>query len=255
MILHAPPQSAPLNHIKVTESLQGVAVPLVFGTARISGKLIYDADLVAHPESSSGKAKGGKSGLYAYTGTFIAALCEGPILGILSVWDQQGMLPMATQQQSLGKVPSAPGSGPAMTSTAGGSLGARSYYSCVSYVYANGESATSPVSGPDAIAADFLGVVDSPVNAAGVTGWNVYVGTSPGSLTLQNSTPLAIGVNWTEPTSGIAGTGKASPTQPIVPPTPPGPTGGGSGDGGGNNWNGDGGVGDGNGPLTRRPVE
>lgn len=242
-MIGAPPQSAPLNHIKVTQSLQGVALPLVFGTARVSGKLVYDADLVAHPESASGKAKGGKSGLYAYTGTFIAALCHGPIIGVLAIWDQQGLLPMAAQQVSLGTIPETTPQ-IILSVSAGGALPARTYYGYATYVYGSSEGAHGPESPPSAIGANELCTFIRPASVAGATGWNLYAAETSGAETLQNLTPISLSSDWTEPTSGLTSTGAAAPTQPIVPAPPPGPVGGGAGGGGSNNWNNDTGVGD-----------
>lgn len=253
-MISAPPKSAPLNHIKVTQSLQGVTVPLVFGTARIAGKLIYDADLVAHPESTSGKAKGGKSGLYAYTGTFLAALCEGPILGVLGIWDQQGLLPLTTAQVALGTIPSPVGTAIILSTGAGGALPARTYFARATYVYANGESGYSAEQS-QAFAANQLCTVISPAAQAGATGWNVYMSESAGTETLQNASPIAIGTNWTEPTGGLINTGASAPGQPVVTVPPPGPTGGGAGDSGGNNWGSDSGVQGPTGPFQKSPPD
>lgn len=254
MFFHAPPKSAPLNHIKVTESLLGVAVPIVFGTTRVAGKLVFDADLTAHPESASGKAKGGKAGLYAYTGTFIAALCQGPILGINSVWDQQGMLPSLSSQQSFTVPLTAPQ--PIVTTVAGGSLPARTYYVKVTYTYGSGEGAQS-AEYTISIPANYLCYIVAPISETGVTGWNIYISETSGAETLQNSSPIPIATtSWTEPTSGITGTGAQPPTQPVVTPAPPAGGGGAGigGSGGGTGWNQDLGVTGPTGPLKRLPV-
>lgn len=257
MIEKPPPKSAPLNHIKVTQSLQGVALPLVFGTARVSPKLIYDADLTAtKQQTAGGKSKGGKSGMYTYFATFIGALCQGPILGVLGMWDQQGMLPLVNQQVPLGTIPlTAPQI--ILSIGAGGSLPARTYFAYATYVYGNSEGAHGPESPPPGtIPANYLATIISPIATAGATGWNVYVGTASGNETLQNSSPIPIGTNWTEPTSGLINTGATAPTQPVVPVTPPGPVGGGAGDTGANNWHNDTGVGDSSGrKYSKVPIE
>lgn len=54
-----------------------------------------------------------------------------------------------------------------------------------------------------------------------VTGWNIYVGTSPGAETLQNNAPIATGTPWVEPTTGLVA-GAAPPgvnTAGLSPPT------------------------------------
>lgn len=231
MLFNAPPKAAPLNHVKVTQSLQGLCVPLVIGTARIAGKLIYDADLVAHSVSTSGKAKGGKSGQYAYTGTFIAALCEGPILGVLQVWNQTGILPMASGDVALGPIPTGPAAPQSdafsLSYTAGGSLPARTYWACITYLYGNSESAATQ-GYSWAIPADNLATVAAlGFPAPGPTSWRVYVGASASAMTLQATISVS-GGNWTEPSGGISTTGPLAPTQPTVPVKPP-PTGPGYG--------------------------
>jgi hypothetical protein len=46
-----------------------------------------------------------------------------------------------------------------------------------------------------------------PAGAPPVTamGWNVYVGTGPDSMTLQNASPVAIGHTWLQPATLAAG--------------------------------------------------
>lgn len=99
---------------------------------------------------------------------------------------------------------------PTLTSTAGGSLPATTYYVAVTYTNATGETKPS-AQASEAVLANNLLVVDSPTTESGTTGYNVYVGTSSGVLTKQNTTPIAIGTNWTEPTSGLI-SGSIPPT-------------------------------------------
>jgi len=95
-----------------------------------------------------------------------------------------------------------PSGAPTLTSASGGALAATTYYVATTYVSAAGESLPSPSSSL-AVATDYLLGVDTPTAVTGVTGYNVYVGLAAGSLYLQNSTPVAIGTNWTEPTTGL----------------------------------------------------
>ncbi|MGC2234259.1 MAG: hypothetical protein WBA09_22350 [Candidatus Acidiferrum sp.] len=102
---------------------------------------------------------------------------------------------------------SGPLAAPSLSSTAGGTLTATTYYAKVTYVYANGtESAGSPESNLAVIADDVLNIA-SPPAVAGATGWNAYVSNTAeggsGAETRQNTTPIAIGTAWVEPTSGL----------------------------------------------------
>jgi len=55
-------------------------------------------------------------------------------------------------------------------------------------------------------------------NGATYSSYNVYVGTEEGSETLQNNSPITLGTNWTEPTSGITTTGRAVPITSTIQP-------------------------------------
>lgn len=92
--------------------------------------------------------------------------------------------------------------GATLSSSVAGSLSATTYYVRITYMTAYGESPTS-LETNEAVPSNSVLVVDSPSAMTGATGWNVYVGTTSGTETLQNSTPLSIGSNWTEPTSGL----------------------------------------------------
>jgi len=80
--------------LRVQTSGFGMCVPVVFGTARVASNLIdyVDFTAIAHTqEQSSGGGKGGGTPTmvnttYTYTVTFLAALCEGPILGVRGYW-------------------------------------------------------------------------------------------------------------------------------------------------------------------------
>jgi Protein of unknown function (DUF4054) len=114
----------------------------------------------------------------------------------MSLWDKTpgGFIPP----------PSAPG----LSQAAGGALASVTAYAVVTFVTSVGETTQSAQS-QIAIAADNLLTVASPTIPSGIdgtstiTGWNVYVGTAPGTYALQNTTPIAIGTNWTEPLTGL----------------------------------------------------
>jgi hypothetical protein len=102
---------------------------------------------------------------------------------------------------------------PAASSVAGGSLGARTYYWLVSFVTAYGVSLPCPEQSV-ALPASNLCQIASPAAPSLPTvasGWNVYASSAMGEETLQNSSPIAIGTAWTEPSGGLV-TGSAPPT-------------------------------------------
>jgi hypothetical protein len=100
---------------------------------------------------------------------------------------------------------------PSLSQSAGGSLAAATDYVKITYVTASGE--TTPSSEASlAVSANYLLDVASPSapSPASATGWNIYAASTSGAEVLQNSSPIAIGTNWTEPASGLV-TGTASP--------------------------------------------
>jgi hypothetical protein len=106
---------------------------------------------------------------------------------------------------------------PTLASSAGGTMAATTYYVVYTYTDAQGQTVASPEASL-AVAADYLLTVTSPAASTNATGYNVYVGTATGQETLQNSSPIALGTNWTEPTSGlIAGTALPTINSTAVP--------------------------------------
>lgn len=105
-------------------------------------------------------------------------------------------------------IPSAPAA-PTLGQQAGGAIAATTYFVKVTYVTPKGETVASTEASL-AVALNNLLVVTSPVAGQGATGYNVYVSTTTGTETKQNATPISIGTNWVEPTSGLIA-GSAAP--------------------------------------------
>lgn len=146
--------------------------------------------------------------------------------------------PGADNANSYSPVPNPP----IMSSTVGGALAQRTYFFQMTFVdslggESNGSSTGSPVGSSEGstvpnsggvswtIPANSLGVVFSPGldfnrTSAGViySSWNLYAGLTEGALTLQNVAPMALGTNWTEPTSGLTTTGPITPTSSTLAP-------------------------------------
>jgi hypothetical protein len=101
-------------------------------------------------------------------------------------------------------------SAPTLTQTAGGTLSATTYYAKITLTNASGETIASAES-TLAVSANHLLGLTSPGTVAGATGYNVYVGTTSGAETKQNTSAIPIGTNWTQPTSGLVSGG------PLVP--------------------------------------
>lgn len=118
--------------------------------------------------------------------------------------NQTGLIVFLTVQAA--GVPPAP----TLFETSGGALAAANYYVKTTYVL-NGEEGPPSIENHTATLANYLLGVISPPPLGSVNGYNVYVGTTPGSETLQTfSGPQPIGSNWIEPTSGLV-TGVSPP--------------------------------------------
>ncbi len=74
-----------LTDLKLQNSSYGQMVPLVYGTVRITGNVIWQTDLKEHQQKSGGKG-GPTVTTYTYSASFAVAICEGPILGVKSIW-------------------------------------------------------------------------------------------------------------------------------------------------------------------------
>lgn len=93
----------------------------------------------------------------------------------------------------------------ALTQTAGGALGATTYFVKCTATRSNGlcETLASAETSLAVSANNVLNVAAPSGMPGDATGWNVYVSTTTGTETKQNATPIAVGTAWVEPTSGL----------------------------------------------------
>lgn len=77
-----------LSDLKVQSSSYGVGLPIVYGTTRIAGNMIWSQPILEtrHKKKSGGKGGKQKVTTYTYSQSFAIALCEGPITGISRIW-------------------------------------------------------------------------------------------------------------------------------------------------------------------------
>lgn len=75
----APPIAGPrLSDLKVQTSTYGVAIPRLYGTYRISGNILWAAELIERSDPNKTQ--------YYYFANFALGLCSGPIKGIRRLW-------------------------------------------------------------------------------------------------------------------------------------------------------------------------
>lgn len=80
-----------ISDFTVATASYGGAVPVIYGTSRLAGNVIYYDDFTAHEHRETQRTgKGGKSKsvsiTYTYTVAVILGLCEGPIHSVGKVW-------------------------------------------------------------------------------------------------------------------------------------------------------------------------
>jgi|SRR5271157_214306 len=104
----------------------------------------------------------------------------------------------------------APPSVVAAQSGAGGNLPDGTYFAAISWVNVVGEEgAASEAAGVTIASGTFL--VEAGTAPSTGTGWNVYAGTDPDNLSLQNAEVLEAGVSWVQP-GMLSATGRAPGT-------------------------------------------
>jgi hypothetical protein len=74
-----------LKNLHLQGSEYGKMIPIVYGTMRVAGNIIWQTDLTEHTHTSGGKG-GPNVTTYTYTASFAVKICEGPIVGIRRVW-------------------------------------------------------------------------------------------------------------------------------------------------------------------------
>jgi hypothetical protein len=78
-----------LNDLRVQSSTWGERIPIVYGSYRTSGNVIWSAGIreVVSRTRNRGKGGGGQTTTtYTYFSNFAVAICEGPIIGVKRIW-------------------------------------------------------------------------------------------------------------------------------------------------------------------------
>ena len=81
-----------LTELKLQTSSYGVAVPLVFGTLRVAGTVIWATDLTEHRERRGGGKGQPSATTYSYSASFAVALSGRPIRAVRRIWAEGKLL-------------------------------------------------------------------------------------------------------------------------------------------------------------------
>lgn len=82
-------QGPRLTELSVQSSADGAPLPVVYGTVRLAGNVVWSTGLAetAHRKKQGGGSGGGGSyTTYSYSTDVAVALCEGEILGVRRIW-------------------------------------------------------------------------------------------------------------------------------------------------------------------------
>ncbi len=89
-----------LHSLKITQSVQGIVLPLLWGTNRLQMILFGFWDFTDTEVSNSGGKGLGKNGTtYNYYAAILGGLCGKPLTGIGSIWAQNGRLNLQTESE------------------------------------------------------------------------------------------------------------------------------------------------------------
>ena len=85
-----PDQAGPrIGDLRAQQSQYGAAIPIVYGTTRIAGQVIWSTPLLETATTRDAGGKGGPSQsqtAYSYRVSMAVMLCEGPVVGIRKIW-------------------------------------------------------------------------------------------------------------------------------------------------------------------------
>ena len=79
-----------LNAVKINQSCQGLPLPVILGKHKVQQSILWQDGFEAW--QGPGAKGGGKGGQELYAADTICGLCEGPIVGVDSVWFNQSWL-------------------------------------------------------------------------------------------------------------------------------------------------------------------
>jgi len=78
-----------LRDLTVQSSAYGQPIPLIFGTMRVAGNVIWSTGLIETRHEEEDDGKGGPSQTtitYTYSASFAITIAQGPILGVRRIW-------------------------------------------------------------------------------------------------------------------------------------------------------------------------
>lgn len=75
-----------LGDLRVADASYGLPIPIVYGTARLGGVMLWSGGIEERTDEESLKGGGPTSTTYAYYCSFALGLCEGPLTNVRKIW-------------------------------------------------------------------------------------------------------------------------------------------------------------------------
>lgn len=79
-------QGPRLGDLRVADASYGMPIPIVYGTARLAGVMLWTSGIEERSEEESMKGGGPSMTTYTYYSSFALGLCEGPIASVRKLW-------------------------------------------------------------------------------------------------------------------------------------------------------------------------
>ena len=93
-----PPKADPLPNLRLQTSQYGLMIPLVYGTDRLSGQVVWQDTPKQHKSGGKG---GAETKTTTYSDSFAVKICKGPIGGVLRVWGNNTLIYDVTPDSTL----------------------------------------------------------------------------------------------------------------------------------------------------------
>ena len=102
---HVTQEVGKMSDLQMQTASYGAPIPLILGTCRSTGNVIWSTKFVEHTKTEKQGGKGGGGGVttttYSYTVSFAVGICQGPITAIGRVWADGKLVDLAKYQHTV----------------------------------------------------------------------------------------------------------------------------------------------------------
>lgn len=94
-------QTPKVHQLKITQSVNGIVVPIGWGCVRVPMNLLWYGDFVSEKSSIGGKGGGKGGSQYDYHAAILGLLGQGPVTAIKNVYSQSGALALESASDPI----------------------------------------------------------------------------------------------------------------------------------------------------------